>query len=189
MVNARDVTDRRRAEEALRLRDRAVAAATDGILIADAAQPDWPVIGVNPGFERITGYPAAEILGHNGRFLQGPGTERAAVAEIRRALEESRKCTVTLLNCRKDGTPFGNELRLAPVRDEAGQLTHVVGVQSDVTERKRAEAALGAAEAKYRTLVEQMPAITYVTAREAPGTPWRVRYMSPQIAPLRGRDL
>jgi len=149
-VYLRDVTERRRAEDALHLRDRAVAAATEGITIADVNQPDAPIIYVNPEFERITGYAAAEVVGRNCRLLQGPGTEREPVAELRRAIADGRPCSVELLNYRRDGTPFWNALSIAPVHDAAGALTHYVGIQRDVTSRRRADTdlreALAAAE-------------------------------------------
>jgi PAS domain S-box-containing protein len=117
----RDLLERKRAEEAMRLRDRAIAAASNGIAITDPNQPDNPVIYCNPALERITGYTQAEILGRNLRFLQGPDTDPATISEIRNALREERECWVVLKNYRKDGSPFWNELTIAPVRDEKGR--------------------------------------------------------------------
>ncbi len=136
---AQDVTASRQAEEALRLRDRAVQAVTQGILITDPSQPDNPIIYASPGFEQLTGYAAAEVVGRNCRFLQGKETDPDAVARLRRAIRDGQRCTTELLNYRKDGTPFRNELSVSPVRDEEGRLTHFVGVQTDVTERRRLE--------------------------------------------------
>ncbi len=135
----RETTGQMRIEDLLRLRDRAIAAARSGIIITDATRPDNPIIDVNPSFVRMTGYAAAEVVGRNCRFLQGQRTNPATLAEIRSALREGRECTVTLLNYRRDGTPFWNELHISPVRDEEGRITHFVGVQTDVTERKQAE--------------------------------------------------
>jgi two-component system, cell cycle sensor histidine kinase and response regulator CckA len=132
----RDVTERRRADEALRLRDRAIQAVMQGILITDPNQSDNPIVYASPGFERLTGYTAAEVLSRNCRFLQGKDTDRAALARIRGAVEAGEPCTVELLNYRKDGTTFWNELSVSPVRDESGRVTHFVGVQADVTQRR-----------------------------------------------------
>ena len=77
-------------------------------------------------------------MGQNCRFLQGPETDPAAVTTMREAVGASRPCAVELLNYRKDGTPFWNELVVTPVRDGAG-VTHFVGVQTDVTARKKLE--------------------------------------------------
>jgi phosphoserine phosphatase RsbU/P len=126
----------------LALKDRALDVAAEGITIADARQRDRPLIYANEGFERITGYPVAEVLGRNCRFLQGSRTDPAAVAEIRTALAEERECVVEILNYRKDRTAFWNRLSITPVRDRAGALTHFIGVQSDVTARREAEQAL-----------------------------------------------
>ncbi|GEM_PF-1294354 len=119
------------------LQARAIAAAGQGILISDARAPDHPVLYANPAFTRITGYPAAEVIGRNCRFLQGPDTDVQARLMMRAALAAGRPVTVTLLNYRKDGTPFWNEVSLAPVRAEDGTLTHYIGLQSDVSARLR----------------------------------------------------
>jgi PAS domain S-box-containing protein len=121
------------------LRDRAVLAAGLSFTLSDARLPDHPLVFVNPAFERTTGYAREEVEGRNCRFLQGPDTDPEAVARIRASLEAHEQLTITLLNYRKDGTPFWNELSLSPVHDAQGTLTHVVGIQSDVTGRVQAE--------------------------------------------------
>ncbi|MBI3663372.1 MAG: PAS domain S-box protein [Acidobacteria bacterium] len=135
---ARDITADKRAIEELRLLDRAVSSATNGIAITDPTLPDNPIVYVNPAFERITGYSAQEALGRNLRFLHGTKPDQPGLKELREAVHAGRECRVTLLNYRKDGTPYWNELSVSPVRDEQGRLTHYIGVQSDVTERIRA---------------------------------------------------
>lgn len=122
------------AEMAL-LRERALAAASTGITIADARQPDMPLIFVNPAFEQITGYAIADVLGKNCRFLQGADTDQTALAQIRIALATGQACRVTLKNYRHDGSPFWVDLALAPVRDDADTLTHFIGIQADITDR------------------------------------------------------
>ncbi|MCW2714121.1 MAG: putative light sensor protein [Frankiales bacterium] len=96
---------------------------------------------VNPAFERTTGYSRAEVIGRNCRFLQGRDTDLAVVARLGEALSRGEHCTGTLLNYRKDGTPFWNELSLSPVHDESGVLVQHVGIQTDVTAKVLAEQA------------------------------------------------
>jgi sigma-B regulation protein RsbU (phosphoserine phosphatase) len=124
------------------LKDRALDVAAEGITIADARLPDRPLIYANEGFERVTGYSVADVLGRNCRFLQGSGSDPAAVAEIRAALADGRECIVEILNYRRDGTTFWNRLSITPVRNNDGELTHYIGVQSDVTARREAEHGL-----------------------------------------------
>ena len=134
--------DGERARAQLELKDRALAASAEGITIADARLPDNPLIYANAGFERLTGYSVADVLGRNCRFLQGPGTDPQTVDSLRVAIREKRAVTVQLLNYRKCGTPFWNRLSITPVQDASGTVTHFIGVQSDVTAEKQAKDAL-----------------------------------------------
>lgn len=120
------------------LKAAALDVADDGIVISDATTPDAPIVYVSPSFERLVGYPAEEILGTNCRMVQGPGTDRETVKQIAIALQEGRVFQGEILNYRKDGTPFWNFLRIAPIRDASGRVTHHVGTQSDVTELHQA---------------------------------------------------
>ncbi len=139
VVVVMDVTEKRATETRLRIQDRAIQAASQGIIIADAMMPDLPIIFANCGFESITGYSLKETLGRNCRFLQGEQTDPDRIAEIRQAIQEKRAITVELLNYRKDGTTFWNKMSITPVWNESGQLTHYVGIQSDVTAKRNTE--------------------------------------------------
>ena len=156
LATLRDVTDRKRAEEMLWLYDRAMAATSTGVTIADATNPEHPVIYCNPAFESMTGYRREEILGKNCRFLQGIDTDSEALEIIRQALKTDSECQVTLKNYRKDGTTFWNALSVSPVRDRTGKLTHFIGVQRDITDRKQAEEDLQNSEAQSREQSTQL---------------------------------
>jgi len=121
------------------LRERAVVATDIAFTITDPRQDDDPLVWVNPSFTRITGYGYEESVGRNCRFLQGPATERKTVDDVRQALTDQQPVTTTLLNYRKDGTAFWNQLSITPVFDGEGELVSFVGVQTDVTERVRVE--------------------------------------------------
>ena len=137
-----EIKKRQQKEEELRLSNQAIAASINGIVIADAREPEMPIIYVNPAFERLTGYAAQEVVGRNCRFLQANDREQPALKELRSALREGGSCTVVLANYRKDGTLFWNELSISPIYDSEETLTHFVGIQMDITERKQAQEAL-----------------------------------------------
>ncbi|MDP8945656.1 MAG: PAS domain S-box protein, partial [Actinomycetota bacterium] len=137
-----------------RLLDRAVAASSNGIVITDPKLPDNPIVYVNPAFEKISGYAADEVRGHNCRFLQADDRDQSSLDELREALTEERECKVVLRNYRKDGTPFWNELYVSPVHDEEGRLTNFVGVQNDITERRGIEEILRESEERFRATFE-----------------------------------
>jgi PAS domain S-box-containing protein len=133
------------------LRDRAVLATDICFAISDPRRPDNPLVWVNPAFTRVTGYTADDVVGRNCRFLQGPATDPAAVAQIAADLAAGRSSAVTLLNYRADRTAFWNHLSISPVHDGDGQLVAHVGVQSDVTARMVADAERDAALAAERS--------------------------------------
>ncbi len=141
-----DITARKLAEEAVQQAAtknqylaRAVAAVSDGVTITDPNQPDNPIIYLNPAFSKVTGYQPEEVIGRNCRFLQGAGTDPHTIAHIRQAIAERREVKATLLNYRKDGSAFWNELKISPVFSDEGDLLYFVGTQTDISDRKRAE--------------------------------------------------
>ena len=134
-----DITERRHAEETLRLRDRALQASVNAIIITDL---DGNIEYANPAFERITGYAADEVIGRNCSFLQGSDTEQLGLATIRHSISQREESSVLLRNYRKNGDMFWNEIHIAPVRTPDGKATHFVGVLNDITEIKRYEEQL-----------------------------------------------
>jgi PAS domain S-box-containing protein len=156
IASLHEITERKKVEESLRIRERAIAASSNGIVITDALQPDNPIIYVNPAFERITGYKAEEVIGRNCRFLQRHDTQQPQLEILRSALKEGRECHVVLSNYRKDGQQFWNDLYVAPVFNERGELSNFVGVQTDITQQIEAERELRASEERLRTILLSM---------------------------------
>jgi PAS domain S-box-containing protein len=139
LEGARERRERKQARESLRLRERALGEVSQGVLICDENRL---IIYANDSFSKISGYPTKEVLGRNCSMLQGPGTDPATVQKIRAALDAERTFEGAILNYRKDGTTFWNDLSLAPIRDANGGPTRYIGIQRDITERKRVEEAL-----------------------------------------------
>jgi diguanylate cyclase (GGDEF)-like protein/PAS domain S-box-containing protein len=122
------------------MRDEPVEIA--GIVVADGSQPGFPLTYVSPGFEELTGYSSDQVLGRSCGLLQGPDTDPRSIDVLRQAVAAGREAYVTLLNYRADGTPFWNEVALAPQRDGEGRLARYLGVQKDVTTRLQASARI-----------------------------------------------
>ncbi len=134
------------ALEELHLNRRIFRSVTSGISVANASLPDLPLVYVNPAFEVMTGYSLEEVQGKNCRFLQAYERDQPGLTLIREAIREEREVTAIIKNFRKDGTAFWNELSLSPIRNREGELTHFVGIQTDVTARVEFEAALRESE-------------------------------------------
>jgi PAS domain S-box-containing protein len=133
--------DRSRAAIDEELKQRAIDEAPVGITISDPDLPDNPMVYVNESYTGMTGYDRSEALGRNCRFLQGTGSDPETVAAMREAIAAEEPVSVELVNYRKDGSSFWNRVDIAPIHDETGEVSHFVGFQTDITARKRAEAA------------------------------------------------
>ncbi|MBD2502842.1 PAS domain S-box protein [Anabaena azotica] len=158
-----DVTQHQQREEGLRLRDRAIDASSNGIIIADATTPNGPIIYVNPAFERMTGYSSAEVIGQNFRIFQSADIDQPGLRELSAAMQAGKACTVVLRNYRKDGSLLWNEFNISPVYDHTGQLTHYISIQTDITERKQAETALLVSQQRLQYLLTSSPAVIYTS--------------------------
>ncbi len=125
-----------------------LAGVVGAFVLADASAPDMPICFASAQFLQLTGYSCDEVVGRNCRFLQGPGTDPAAVQTIRDALNREVPVTVTLLNYKKNGTPFYNCLHISPVRNSAGQVVYYCAVQVEVDgERAWGRASAAGADA------------------------------------------
>lgn len=129
-------------QKVLRLRDRAIAAASNAIFITDSRHSENPIIFCNAAFEKITGYSLEEALGRDYKFLQGIDTDLATVQQLNHAIRDASECQVVLKSYRKDGSYFWGELTISPVRDAFGKVINFIGVLAEITSRKQGEEEL-----------------------------------------------
>ena len=137
VTTCEDISERKRSEENLRLRQQVIESSSNGIMITDTTGSENPIIFVNPAFGRITGYSPQDVLGRSMHFLLGDDQEQAEFLEIGAALHDQREGNAVLRCFRKDGSLFWNDLSVFPVRDESGMVANFVWVINDVTEREQ----------------------------------------------------
>ncbi len=122
----------------------------------------------NPSFTRITGYSLDEVRGKKpGQVLQGPESDLAAVARIREAVAQGRSCEETLTNYTKTGQPYSVQIKIDPVRDAAGVVSHFIAVQTDVTEQVKVQRELGQSEVRLIAVLDSATGVALIaTDRE-----------------------
>ncbi len=139
VVTIYDITERKEAEEELRLLAASIAQLHDVVMITEATEFDEPgprIVFVNDAFERLTGWPRHESLGRSPRMLQGPQTDRAELSRIGAALRRGEQVHAELVNYTKDGREYWVEFDIVPIVDRGGRITHHVSIERDITERK-----------------------------------------------------
>jgi PAS domain S-box-containing protein len=145
------------SKNSLELLERAVRSDYDSILITtlELEEPGPVIVYVNDGFTRMTGYSREEVLGKTPRILQGPKTDRAVLDKLKQRLQEGQPFFGHTVNYRKDGTEFINQWDIHPLTNEAGEITHWVSYQHDITERKRSERKVVDSEMEFDKLAEE----------------------------------
>jgi two-component system phosphate regulon sensor histidine kinase PhoR len=131
-------------QEDLSIVAMALESTNSGVTITDFRQLDNPIIFCNHAFENLSGYMKEEVLGRNCRFLQGDESDPGVLDQIRQSISEGKSIIVEIKNYHKNGTCFWNELSIAPIRNNEGEVTHFIGIQNDVTRKKRLEVDLTA---------------------------------------------
>jgi len=159
----------------IQLFQQAVEHERTGIVITDATRIDNPIIYANPFFEEFTGYHSDEILGRNCRFLQGRDTCKSAIRRMRGTLIQNKGFEETILNYKRDGTPFWNRLTVAAIKDADGEIHNYVGIQEDITARINAEAERDAIIGALHEIKEGLANFAHTVAHDLK-------------APLRGID-
>lgn len=134
-----DVTDRKQQETELRIRNRAIEAANEGIVIVDATKDGHPIVFVNAAFQTISGFAVDEAIGRGCEILCGHEPQRKEVLDLQNAIAQRAEFQTTILCARKNGELFWNEISIAPVRDATGSVTHIVAIMDDVSEQRRAQ--------------------------------------------------
>lgn len=123
--------------EELALRERALELSDEAVGIFDVREEPFPLVYVNGGFERQTGYAKEEVLGQSARFIHGPNTDMETVEKIRESFREGREYVTDLLSYKKDGSTYWNRVTLTPLPDQNGRITHFVAVQTDISAHVR----------------------------------------------------
>ncbi|MDR3707262.1 MAG: PAS domain S-box protein [Capsulimonadaceae bacterium] len=174
---------RMRVLEDLRLREDAIRVSSNGVVILDCRQDDMPIVYANPAFEAITGYSVEECLGRNPRFLLNGVPDQAALKVLQRAVSEGTNTSVVLLNRRKDGAEFWNELQISPIVAPDGKVTHYVGIQNDITYRMLMEKALCDSEERLNNILSSLNDIVYSMSLTGAG---EILYVSPVFRKVTG---
>lgn len=149
VVNSRDITERMKEEQRLRLLEKVIAQTREAILITAAAPIDNPgpaIVHVNEAFCRLTGYSAEELIGQSPNLLHGPKTNYEALQELDNVLRAGGTGEVTTINYKKSGEPFWVNYQVSPVLDDHGEAQHFISIERDITQQqlKEAEKALQA---------------------------------------------
>jgi PAS domain S-box-containing protein len=172
---ARDITERKRAEEELRLRGAALEAAANGIIITDQqGNIQWS----NPAFSQMTGYGSREVLGQNPRLLKSGQQSPEFYRHLWETILSGQVWRGEIVDRRKDASLYVEEMTIAPVLNEPGEITHFVAVKQDVTDRKRAEAQLEQNNQELRALSEAERKARRTPRRwqHEPGSPRRLTW-------------
>jgi diguanylate cyclase (GGDEF)-like protein/PAS domain S-box-containing protein len=181
VVNTRDITRRKEAEKRYRMLVERIPAIT---YIREIRHNSESVY-VSPQVMDIMGYSPEECTSTPDLWIRilHPDDREAVLAEDLRTNETGEPFVMEYRQFARDGHLVWIRDEATLVRDEEGEPLYWLGVQIDITERKRAEARLGAAERRFRTLVDQIPAVTYIDPVDDPDTSL---YTSPQIEKMLG---
>jgi diguanylate cyclase (GGDEF)-like protein/PAS domain S-box-containing protein len=153
---SRDVTAERRTEKELHLRSAALEAAANGIVITDRS---GAIVWANHAFTTMTGYSKEEVLGKNHRMLKSEEQTESYYAELWSTISSGKVWQGEIVNRRKDGTTYTEEMTITPIAQNVGQAnwTHFIAIKQDITERKRAEEELYRAHQMLQTILDTIP--------------------------------
>jgi PAS domain S-box-containing protein len=148
-----DVTERKRTEEQLRLQSMALESAANGIVITDA---DGTIRWVNPAFTKLTGYTAEEAIGKNPRLLKSGKQSPEFYAELWRVIKAGSVWRGEIVNRRKDGSHYDEEMTITPVHNGDGKISQFIAIKQDITERKKAEELLQQTNRRLRDALDEL---------------------------------
>lgn len=154
-------------------------------VVTDATLPDNPIVYVNDAFTALTGYTSSEAIGRNCRFLEGPDSDPVVRDQIRRSLAAGESIRRQILNYRKDGTSFWNDLTIDPIRDPMGRVTGYVGIQHQADDLRRANQLKAQAERNLANIADHVPGYLYRRVMRTDGS-LELIYCSPSLNRLLG---
>ena len=174
----RDITKTRQAEERLHLLSQALESSANAIVVADL---EGAVIWANEAFTRLTGYPLPEVVGQKMSLLKSGAHDQPFYQQLWKTILAGQVWVKEMINRHKDGSLYHEENTITPVLGEGGKVTHFIAVKRDISERKRAQAALEQKEEYFRALTEMAADVT--TVIDADGI---IRYESPSAQQVFG---
>ena len=175
-----NIDERRQAEESYRLQATALREAANAVVITECTGTiQW----VNPAFEQMTGYTAEEVMGKNPRILKSGKHDAAFYKGMWRTISAGEVWRGEVDNRKKDGSLYSEEMTVAPVRSQDGDISHFVAIKHDTTERKQAQEALQTAESHYRRMFENSVLGIFQITPEG-----RFIRVNPALARLAGYD-
>ena len=153
--SSRDITERQRVDQALRLQSAAMESADNGVVITDRA---GVIVWCNPAFTRLTGYSAAEVAGRNPRLLKSGQHDQQFYQKMWGTILAGKVWRGELVNRRKNGSFYTQEQTITPVRDWRGEISHFVAIQQDITARKQMEMELRQSRRRFELIFQSNPA-------------------------------
>jgi len=175
-----DIDRRKLAEERQRLQAAALEAAANSIVITDQK---GTILWTNPAFSELTGYAAEEARGRNPNLLKSGKQDKALYANLWKTITAGKIWHGEIINRRKDGGLYTEEMTITPVCTDSGEITHFVAIKQDITGRKFVEQALQQAEQKYREIFEDAVVGIFQTTPEG-----RFLSVNPALAQMYGYD-
>lgn len=137
-----DISKRKQVEKTLQIRNRAIEASSNGIVIADVRHSYAPIIYANKAFQQITGYAAADVIGQPFLFLTKEADASENLMKLHQAMRNGENCDLNITLTGRKGRRVWIELKISPVFNPEGSLTHYVGILSDVSDQKNAQEGL-----------------------------------------------
>ncbi|HVM59962.1 MAG TPA: PAS domain S-box protein [Verrucomicrobiae bacterium] len=177
----RDISDRKRTEEQLRLQSAALQAAANGVVITDCT---GTIVWTNPAFSQLTGYSAEEVVGQNLRILRSGAHGEDYYRDLWGTINAGHVWRGDIINRRKDGSLYNEEMTITPVRDERGEITHFVAIKQDASPRQQTEQALRESEELFRSLSASSPLGIFLT-----DTRGQFTYINPRCRQILGCSL
>lgn len=159
VVTAHDITDREAAKQTIHLQANALEAAANGIIITDVT---GTIIWANSSFSRMTGYSLEEVVGKNPKELVKSGKQDAEFySDMWKMILAGKVWEGELVNKRKDGTLYSEEMTITPISENGHDVTHFVAIKQDVTQRKELERAIAGGERRLQELMDFLPQTVY----------------------------
>ncbi|MBI2518350.1 MAG: PAS domain S-box protein [Opitutae bacterium] len=178
----RESTERKRSEDAVRLQGAALEVAANAIVITTRA---GVIIWVNPAFTALTGYTLAETMGKTPGQIIGSGRHSPQFfKEMWAVLLADRVWHGEIVNRRKDGELYTEEMMITPLKSDGREISHFIAIKQDITARKAAEVALRESEERFRQVVETINEVFWLTDAAS----GKLLYISPGCDKVWGRS-